>query len=406
MREMAVFRGALIVVALFFSIAGCGSSPAAISPEMQQRVTDAFTTSLASNGFPGGVFGMMRADDGASFVVASGMAEAEDTSNIDQSTWTTKVAMTSDTRTRVASVSKPFTAMVILILIDRGYVTLDDVIDDFFPGLVPNSSRITVRNLLNMASGLYDHENSVPLNEATLCGDMTVYYSPEELIAMSNEVGGGAVMFEPGAYYTYINTNFTILAMIAQQATGQTYGELVTDLIIGPLNLTGTSVPENDEATMAAPYAHGYDIPASVGAGFVCVGDDAWRDYSVQNMSWDLGAGSIVSTSADLMRFMKAIMTGELISAELHEAMLTPPAITDFVTGAPSAYGFGLMVLENGFIGHEGANAGYNTQMCYYKGYYFGAFVNAGIFVTIDGQRLTESVDAVFSNVYHSAIEP
>lgn len=141
-----------------------------------------------------------------------------------------------------------------------------------------------------MTSGLYDHEDYLPLMVTLLCGDLTIYYAPEDLIAMSNALGEGSVLFSPGEYYKYTNTNYTILAMIAQKVTGHTYKELITDMIITRLSLNGTSVPGDYETTMPAPYAHEYDIPAGKAEG-ICSEYTSWKDYSIQNMSWDLGAG-------------------------------------------------------------------------------------------------------------------
>jgi D-alanyl-D-alanine carboxypeptidase len=216
---------------------------------------------------------------------------------------------------------------------------------------------------------------------------------------MSNALGEGGVLFEPGEYYNYTNTNFTILAMIAQEVTGQTYKELITDLIITRLGLTGTSVPGDYETTMPSPYAHEYDIPAGKEPG-LCSDHTSWRDYSIQNMSWDLGAGSIASTAKDLLRFMKAIATGELISPGLKEQMLTPPEVNDYSSGTPSSYGLGIIVQQNGlFIGHSGANFGYNTIMCCWEGYYYAILLNAGAHVTSGGEVKTTEVTNILMDV-------
>jgi D-alanyl-D-alanine carboxypeptidase len=368
-------------------------------PNFEQRVAEAFKMSVSENGFPGGVLGIARVENNATLTIATGMSEALNTTNLDQHSWVTKTAMTTDTHSGIASISKPFTAIMILMLVDEEILTLDQTIEDFFPGLVPNSAIITIRNLLNMTSGLYDHENYLPLAEETLCGDLTIYYAPEELIAMSNALGEGSVLFEPGEYYSYSNTNFTILAMIAQEVTGKTYKELITDLIIRRLDLSGTSVPGDYETTMPSPYAHGYDIPAGKAEG-ICSDDTSWRDYSIQNMSWDLGAGSIASTAKDLLRFMKAIITGELISPGLKEQMLTPPQVNDLHSGRPSAYGLGIMVQQNGaFIGHSGGNFGYNTIMCCWEGYFYAILLNAGGFITNEGAVKTTQAANILMDV-------
>jgi D-alanyl-D-alanine carboxypeptidase len=389
-----------LAISMFNACSDDSGGGRGFSPAFIQDVTAAFETSVKSNGFPGGVLGLMRVSDGAKMLVATGMAEPVSTVDLDQDSWTTRTPMTTGAHTRIASVSKTFTAIVILMLVDKELISLDQRIDDFFPGLVPNSDIITVRNLLNMTSGLYDHENYLPLVEYILCGDLTTYFSPEELIEMSNTYSDGKVLFQPGEYFKYTNTNFTILAMIAQAVTGKSYKNLVTELIIDKLGLTGTIVPGNTDVNMPQPFAHGYDIPGYQGLGQICVGQDFWKDYSVQNMSWDLGAGSIVSTADDLLRFIKAVYTGELLSPQLRDAMFTPPAITDFDGGGPSRYGFGIFIWPGHLIGHDGSNFGYNTAMDYEDGYYYSVLVNAGMgIVSPDGTQKTGSVFEILADV-------
>lgn len=214
-----------------------GQRDAAFSAAFQQKARAAFVESVGANGFPGGVLGFMRPEDDATFLAATGMAEALSIVNTDQRLWTAKTSMTADTRFRIASVTKPFTATMILMLVDQGALSLDQTIEDFFPGLVPNSSIITLRNLLNMTSGLYDHEEYPPMVEYITCGDLIQHFTPEELIELSNTWGKGRVLFAPGEYFRYVNTNFTILAMIAKQATDKTYKELITSMIIDRLEL-------------------------------------------------------------------------------------------------------------------------------------------------------------------------
>ncbi len=388
----------VIIVTLCAAGAGCTAGGEPTLPYLvQQTATQAFTEAVQANGFPGGVLGLRRLSDGATLFVASGLAEASSTPTNDPTQWPAAEPMSVDRHTRVASVSKTFTAMMILTLVDEGLLTLDKTIDDFFPGLVPNSDRITLRHLLTMTSGLYDHEDSVPIGRATTCGDLTTYYTPEELIAFSNESGGGEVHFEPGEYYKYTNTNFTILAMIAQEVTGRSYQQLIATRIAEPLGLSNTFAPANDEVTPPSPYMHGYQIPSTMaGAELICEGYDSWWDYSIQNMSWDLGAGSMISTAGDLLRFMSAVYSGELISPELYNEMMTPADVTDFSSGQPSNYGFGISVLPDGRAGHEGSNAGYNTIMIVDGEYAYAIAVNAGSDITFEGKTITTNATTLY----------
>jgi D-alanyl-D-alanine carboxypeptidase len=288
MKKSLGLLGAFLGLLVLIGLCSCGQSQtsAVFSDDFKVRVTAAFNASVSKNGFPGATLGVMRASDGATLCLAAGLAEANDPTIADQRTWTAKSALTTGTHFRIASVSKTFTATLILILVDEGAIALTDTIDHYFPGLTPNSATIEVQHLLTMSSGLYDHEFYPPLGDYLLNGSLTQYFTPETLVGYSLTYGSGEVRFAPGQYGDYCNTNYTILAMIAQQATGKPYDQLIREKIVTPLGLTGTFAPASTEVDIPAPVAHGYQPPSS---------ESAWRDYSVQNMSWDLGAGTIIS---------------------------------------------------------------------------------------------------------------
>ncbi|MEV1168405.1 serine hydrolase domain-containing protein [Nonomuraea sp. NPDC049784] len=243
---------------------------------------------------------------------------------------------------RIGSVTKTFVATVVLQLVDEGKVRLDDPIDRHLPGLVPNGERITVRQLLNHTSHLYDYMSEPGYSTNRWRGDARFRsYQPRELL----KVAFAKKLPHDGTWH-YSNTNYVVLGLLVEKLTGRAYGEEVTRRILRPLGLRHTIVP-GDRAGVPSPHANGYEpVPHLV---------DATR----MNPSLDWAAGEMISTTADLERFMSALLSGKLTSAASLRAMRTTVE-----TGAGFAYGLGLQAytLPCGRVwGHSGELIGYLT---------------------------------------------
>ncbi|MEQ4721500.1 serine hydrolase domain-containing protein [Nonomuraea sp. B19D2] len=243
---------------------------------------------------------------------------------------------------RIGSVTKTFVATVVLQLVDEGKLRLDDPVDQYLPGLVPGGERITVRRLLNHTSHLYDYMSEPGYSTNRWRGDARFRsYQPRELL----KVAFAKELPDDGKWH-YSNTNYVVLGLLVEKLTGRPYGEEVRRRILRPLGLRHTVVP-GDQAGVPAPHAKGYEpIPQLV---------DATR----MNPSLDWAAGEMISTAADLERFMSALLGGKLTSAASLRAMRTPVE-----TGAGFGYGPGLQAytLPCGTVwGHSGELIGYLT---------------------------------------------
>ncbi|WP_239108780.1 serine hydrolase domain-containing protein [Microbispora siamensis] len=243
---------------------------------------------------------------------------------------------------RIGSVTKTFVATVVLQLVDEGKVRLDDPIDEYLPGLVPGGEQITVRRLLNHTSHLYDYMSEPGYSTNRWRGDARFRsYEPRELL----RVAFAKKLPDDGKWH-YSNTNYVVLGLLVEKLTGHPYGEEVTRRILRPLGLRHTVVP-GDRAGLPSPHAKGYEpLPGLV---------DATR----MNPSLDWAAGEMISTAADLERFMSALLGGELISDASLQAMRTTVE-----TGAGFGYGLGLQAyrLPCGTVwGHSGELIGYLT---------------------------------------------
>ncbi|MFD1930923.1 MULTISPECIES: serine hydrolase domain-containing protein [Nonomuraea] len=243
---------------------------------------------------------------------------------------------------RIGSVTKTFVATVVLQLVDEGKVQLDDPIDQHLPGLVPGGELITVRRLLNHTSHLYDYMSEPGYSTNRWRGDARFRsYQPRRLL----KVAFAKKLPDDGKWH-YSNTNYVVLGLLVEKLTGNPYGEEVMRRVLRPLGLRHTVVP-GDRAGLPSPHAKGYEpLPDLV---------DATR----MNPSLDWAAGEMISTAADLERFMSALLGGELISKTSLQAMRTTVE-----TGAGFGYGLGLQAypLPCGTVwGHSGELIGYLT---------------------------------------------
>jgi D-alanyl-D-alanine carboxypeptidase len=208
------------------------------------------------------------------------------------------------TELRIASISKVFTAVVVLQLIEEGRLSLDAPLATWFPQIVPNADTITVRNLLQHTSGLYDYlEDKHFLLE--LFEAPTYVWPPAELVAYA-AVRPSA--FQPGAKdaWDYSSTNYVILGMIVEQVTGNTLAHEMRQRIFVPLQLEHTFFPPNDTVRGAA--ARGYRQLV---------------DQTNISLSFAFATANLVSTTDDVRCFGVALFGGKLLKPTTMEQMLT-----------------------------------------------------------------------------------
>jgi len=291
--------------------------------------------SALAQGAPGS---MARIDDhGAVYRAAVGVADRR-----------TKRAMGSADRFRIGSVTKTFTAVVLLQLVDEKKLKLDAPVNRYLPGLLPDS-RITVRHLLSHRSGLYDYTNdmfakSVPGFEAV----RKKVFTPRELVNLSLRRPRTNA---PGAVYSYSNTNFVVAGMLIEKLTGHSVRTEYQNRIIEPLKLRDTFYV-HPGMKIPGRHARGYLTPDRAGAALV--------DATEQTVSWAQSAGALISSTRDLNTFLSALLGGRLTSAaQLAQMRRWMPS------GPGQAYGLGLrrrdLSCGVSVYGHTGAVQGFYT---------------------------------------------
>jgi D-alanyl-D-alanine carboxypeptidase len=253
-------------------------------------------------------------------------------------------AMAAGDRFRIGSITKSFVATVMLQLVGEGKVALDDSVEHWLPGLVPNGRSVTVRQLLQHTSGLYDYVDDSAFRTAVLANPLRVW-TPVQLVrvAMSHRP-----LFAPGRRWSYSNTNYILAGLVIQAVTHRSVADELRNRIIRPLRLHGTSFPAGP--AINGPYAHGYLFYRS----------PLVRDTSHVSPSAAWAAGAIVSTVSDVATFYRALLGGRL----LRPALLAEMERT-VNTGTGDGYGLGLLQLRTEcgrVLGHDGDFPGYASE--------------------------------------------
>ena len=304
---------------------------------------------VVAAGVPGVV---VRVQDGSETrLVAAGVADV-----------TTGAALRPQARFKVASITKTFVATVVLQLVGEGRLSLDEPVGGRLPGLLANGNTITVRQLLNHRSGLFNYTDDPTFGQGL--GQNRVF-TPRELVAFAEAHPSTA---PPGTKWEYSNTNYVVVGLLVEAVTGHRLGQELRTRIFEPLGLKDTSFPVTT-AQIPGYHAHGYVPTGGVPTGplppeFTLTPDGLLLDVTQATPSTIWAAGNMISNAADLSRFYRALMTGGLLTPSmLREMKTTVP--TDPAKPAGLRYGLGIMRLPGscGAIwGHNGFWPGYQDQ--------------------------------------------
>ncbi|WP_329133696.1 beta-lactamase family protein [Streptomyces sp. NBC_01476] len=343
-RTLVVAAALAAAASVLFTSGPATAAPAAALPAPDYAGLRQALRDVVAAGSPG-AFAQVSDRGGAGGTVVTGTGDI-----------TTQAPVDPHGQFRVGSITKNFVAVLVLQLVARHQVGLDAPAAGYLAaGVLPADSPITVRQLLDHTSGLYDYSNDLP---GILVGDtVTGYqqfryatYDPADLVADALTHGS---QFTPGSQYQYSNTNFVALGLLVEYVTGKPFAQVLDQRILRPAGLTGTRfvVPRTD---IPGPHATGY-----------LTEDDRSKplsDATEQTASWIWTAGAAISTTADLNTYWRALTAGELLpAAQLAQMETTRPADS---TGT-SFYGLGIRAytLSCGtqVYGHDGIVQGYQT---------------------------------------------
>ncbi|PJE99475.1 peptidase [Streptomyces carminius] len=281
-----------------------------------------------------------------------------------------------DAHYRIGSDTKTFTAVLVLQLVAEGKLDLDDTVEQWLPGLVQGNgndgSRITVRNLLQQTSGLANYTNlqfqSLETMKQDFLANRYTSLAPEERVKLAMTVAPEWLpdAADPGSEtrWSYSNTNYVLAGMIIEKITGNSWEREVRDRIVKPLRLKDTFAP-GTSARIPRPTATAYTkFP----------GEKRLTETTEQANAWSDGA--VISTTADMNTFLRALLGGRLLPAgQLAEMKRTVPA-EGFPSRPGTTYGLGIA-----WRPAEGCDKG----VWFHGGKVFGTV--SGTAVTDDGRR-------------------
>ena len=331
---------ALIFAALLilFTTSSCSDSPA-ISPttyEFSQEKIEQMETVIKARmeelDIPGTIIGIWSPEQG-NWMHAEGKREIA-----------TGADATIFDKFRIASITKTFTITILLQLADEGLLSLDDTLDKFFPDK-PALAPVTVRQICNMTSGIYNYTEIAFYNEESE-NNLLKKWEPEELVDIALKEG---FYFSPGTGFHYSNTNTILAGMIIEKITGNKIEDEFKSRLFEPLNMNSSFFAT--DRNINGNHLHGY---VNIDGEYIDV-----TTIFDPSIAWT--AGSVVSTLSDLHTWCVALSEGYLLSENMQKERLTWGGYSDY---EQYKYCLGICYLGN-YLGHDGNYIGYNAIMYY-----------------------------------------
>ena len=255
------------------------------------------------------------------------------------------VPMPPDASFEIGSVTKQFTAASILLLVERGKLSIDDDVTKYLPEYSTHGQHITIRHLLTHTSGIKGY------TELPEFADLMKVSKPRDTLVKL--FGEKPLDFAPGAALVYNNSAYFLLGLIIEKVSGQTYADFVKANLFDKVGMSGSYYCS--ESAIHRHHAHGYDTFAG-----------ALVNKAFLSHTWPYAAGSLCSTASDLGAWLAALHGGRVLSADSYRAMITPVSLAD---GTKARYGFGVGVAQLGgrsAIFHGGGINGFLSEVEYF----------------------------------------
>ena len=260
------------------------------------------------------------------------------------------------TNFRLASFTKQFTAMCIMLLVHDGKLRYDDHLTGIFPEFPAYGKSITVRNLLNHTSGLRDYEDILMKQYPDTPEDKIPQILDAGVLKLLEQQSAGD--FPAGSKWEYSNSGYALLAMIVEKVSGEPFGEFLHERIFAPLKMNDTLAFEKGKNEVPRR-AYGHTREKNV-----------WRQTDQSPTSAVLGDGGIYSSIDDLAKWDRALREHGLLSESEMKPALTPVQLAagpaKFPDGSPVSYGFGWFLAPykgHARMSHDGETVGFRTTI-------------------------------------------
>jgi len=287
----------------------------------------------------------------------------------------TQTKATTNTKYRIGSISKMFTATLVLKAIEENKIKLEQTIENYFP-TVENANKITIENLLNHRSGIHSFTN-----DKAFITYLTEYKTPEEMVQIISNFKSD---FEPNTKGDYSNSNYVLLSIILEKVYDSSLKDLITEKIATPLHLKNTYY--GAKINIADNESNSYRLSTE------------WTKGPEVDMSIPMGAGAIVSTSSDVTSFMEALFSEKIISAQSIEIMTT----------IKGNYGMGVSrfsINDREGFGHSGSLGGFKSLAMYFPNEKLGIAVTANGDANKKQEILSEALSYYFNDTLMEASE-
>lgn len=350
----------IMVLPLLFAACGDSSSTNTVQQQLQEMLTTSYAAYKTANNMPEGAGALVyvQSPNGTS-VATAGFTSA----------------VNENFHFRIASNTKTFTAAAIMLLDQQKRINIDDYVTAAIPFQsipylpatsnyqIPYKSSITIRQLLAHRAGVYDITNdAVPSGSNAIyagkyytdyiirtLGDTDHQFTFDELVGVNalNQLSYWA----PEGGYHYSNTGYSLLAVIIERVTGQSYGQFIADNFFTPIGLRSTSAPWSaKDRALPQPFMKGF---SNEGNGY--------RETTEDNMSANVAEGNIISTAADLARWIRSLLSGNgPLNKDQVARMITIPPGNEL-----KQYALGIGRYSNIGYGHTGAHQGYMSFSAY-----------------------------------------
>ncbi len=361
-------RPALVIGLAMVVVAACSSGPS-----QPAASTDPAVPTTAASIDPGeakAVMAVVRkvvADDHLKAAIVRVTVDGKEIVTGAVGTSMTGVPATPDMHFRNGAVAISYVANLFLQLVDDGTVRLDQKVSSLLPD-IPNADRVTLGQLASMTSGYHDYVGD-PAFDAANARDPFRHWTPQELIAIGT---AAPLWYEPGTNWNYSHTNYLILGLALEKATGQRMTDLMQKRVLGPMGLSNTTDPGN--AQIQSPVLHSFSSQRRDPL-MIPRGEPFYEETTFWDPSWTITRGAVQTTNIyDLDKTAIAIGTGKLLSAKSHQAMVST-AQRNFggpVDGCASCrrgsltytYGIGL-VIAGGWLFQNPTFGGYSAVEAY-----------------------------------------
>ena len=328
----------LVIASLAFSLAARGTD------RPQTRQLGAIFSQLCSKSAPGAAVLVIK-DGQKVYERGYGVTDLRTLRPID-----------SHTNFRLASVTKQFTAMAIMLLVHEGKLRYDERLTDVFPDFPEYGRGITIRNLLNHTSGLQDYEDLMPNYDSNVPYDRLRQIQDSEVLELLKQQR--STKFSPGSKWAYSNSGYVVLGLVVQKVSGKSFGEFLRERIFVALKMLNTVAYQKGKNEVRNR-AYGHTLEAG-----------GWKQTDQSTTSATLGDGGVYSSLDDLAKWDRALRDHTLLGEEEMRPALTPvtpPAgPPEEPDGKRADYGFGWFL--NPYKGHKrmwhyGETMGFRTTI-------------------------------------------